>query len=119
MADVLRKRSCPRPTAIRMYSLRTSRRIGRVRYGGLKTGRTSKRIRGARGWSILTSVLESLRLSLPEFKLAHVLEEVTAWQTTVRGCFRQLLRSQNQPPPESSRGRVNSPLNAVLPATSH
>jgi transposase len=44
-----------------------------------KTGRTSKTIRGARRRTVLTSVVESLRLSLPTFTLAHVLEEVTSW----------------------------------------
>jgi len=44
-----------------------------------KTGRTSKTIRGARRRTVLTSVLESLRLSLPDFTLSHVLKEVTTW----------------------------------------
>jgi len=76
-----------------------------------KTGRTSKTIRGARRRTVLTSVLESLRLSLPTFTLAHVLEEVTIWLTTGRSCFRQLLEAHSLPPPESS------PLNALLPST--
>ena len=75
-----------------------------------KTGRTSKTIRGARRRTVLTSVLESLRLSLPNFTLRHVLEEVTAWQATGRSRFRQLLESLNLPPPQ------NSPLDALLPA---
>ena len=75
-----------------------------------KTGRTSKTIRGARRRTVLTSVLESLRLSLPEFTLAHVLQEVTAWLTTGYSRFRKLLESQNLPPPECS------PLEALLPA---
>lgn len=76
-----------------------------------KTGRTNKTIRGARRQTVLTSVLESLRLSLPNFTLAHVLEELTTWLTTGRSRFRQLLESQNLPPPECS------PLDALLPAT--
>ncbi|MDA1163917.1 MAG: transposase [Planctomycetota bacterium] len=75
-----------------------------------KTGRTSKTIRGARRRTVLTSVLESLRLSLPTFTLTHVLEEVTTWLTTGRSRFRKLLESQNLPPPECS------PLDALLPA---
>ena len=76
-----------------------------------KTGRTSKTLRGARRRTVLTSVLESLRLSLPTFTLTHVLEEVTAWLTSGRSRFQQLLESLNLPPPESS------PLDALLPAT--
>ena len=76
-----------------------------------KTDRTSKTIRGARRRTVLTSVLESLRLSLPDFTLNHVLEEVTNWLATGRSRFRQLLESQNLPPPECS------PLDALLPAT--
>jgi transposase len=76
-----------------------------------KTGRTSKTIRGARRRTVLTSVLESLRLSLPDFTLSHVLQEVTTWLVTGRSRFGQLLESQNLPPPECS------PLDALLPAT--
>ena len=76
-----------------------------------KTGRTSKTIRGARRRTVLTSVLESLRLSLPYFTLKYVLEEVTNWLATGRSRFRHLLESQNLPPPECS------PLDALLPAT--
>lgn len=76
-----------------------------------KTGRTSRTIRGARRRTVLTSVLESLRLSLPDFTLGHVLEEVTAWLITGRSRFRQLLESLNLPPPECST------LDVLLPAT--
>ena len=76
-----------------------------------KTGRTSKTLRGARRRTVLTSVLESLRLSLPSFTLAHVLEEVTTWLTSGRSRFRQMLEAHNLPPPE------HSPLDALLPAT--
>ena len=60
---------------------------------------------------MLTSVLESLRLSLPEFTLNHVLEEVISWLPTGRSLFRQLLESQNLPPHECST------LDALLRAT--
>ena len=77
-----------------------------------KTGRTSKTIRGARRRTVLTSVLESLRLSLPDFTLGHVLEEVTAWLVAGRSRFRQLLESLNLPPPQSHL------LDTLLPVTS-
>jgi hypothetical protein len=70
-----------------------------------------KAIRGARRRTVLTSVLESLRLSLSDFTLSHVLQEVTTWLVTGRSRFGQLLESQNLPPPECS------PLDALLPAT--
>ena len=76
-----------------------------------KTGCTSKTLRGARRRTVLTSVLESLRLSLPDFTLAHVLEEVTDWLTSGRSRFRQLLESLNLPPPDRSS------LGTLFPAT--
>jgi hypothetical protein len=44
-------------------------------------GRTSKTAAGARRRSVIVSVLESLRVNLPEFTLDHVLEEVKRWMT--------------------------------------
>ena len=60
---------------------------------------------------MLTSVLESLRLSLLTFTLTHVLEEVTAWLTSGRSRFQQLRESLNLPPPD------RSPLETLFPAT--
>jgi transposase len=56
-----------------------------------KMGRTSKTIPGARRQTILTSVLESLRLYLKTFTLAKVIEEVQDWSATGRSCFEELL----------------------------
>ncbi len=72
-----------------------------------KTGRTSKTIRR----TVLMSVLESLRLSLPDFTLSHLLQEVISWLSTGRPRFRQLLKAQKLPPPECST------LDALLSAT--
>jgi len=44
-----------------------------------KTGRTSKSMAGARRQTILTSVLESLRLYLPTFTLSSVIAEIDNW----------------------------------------
>jgi hypothetical protein len=74
-----------------------------------KTGRTNKTIRGARRRTVLTSVLESLRQTLPHFTLQHVLAEVTHWLSSDRSCFGQLLDCHNLPPPASSL------LNLLLP----
>jgi transposase len=43
------------------------------------TCRTSKTLRGAQRRTILFSVLESLKLHLPEFKLASVQLEMQSW----------------------------------------
>ena len=55
------------------------------------TGRTSKTSAGARRTSILTSVLESLRLYLPTYTLKTVIDEIKGWQETGRSCFRALM----------------------------
>jgi hypothetical protein len=46
-----------------------------------KAGRTSKTAAGARRRSVIVSVLESLRVNLEHFTLAHVLTEVSSWIT--------------------------------------
>jgi transposase len=56
-----------------------------------KTGRTSKTVRGARRQTVVTSVLESLRLYLTGFTLAAVIEEVQGWVAAGRSCFERQL----------------------------
>jgi transposase len=56
-----------------------------------KTGRTSKTIAGARRQTIVTSVLESLRLYLPAFTLTNVIAEIERWWQDGRSCFTKLL----------------------------
>jgi transposase len=65
-----------------------------------KTGRTNKTMHGARRQTILTSVLESLRLYLPTFTLSSVLEEMTRWCHAGRSCFTKLLQKLKLAPPE-------------------
>lgn len=74
-----------------------------------KTGRTSKTTRGARRRTVLTSVLESLRLSLPVFTLSTVVDEVQGWLTAGISRFGLLLQTLDLPPPTGSM------LDAVLP----
>jgi transposase len=50
-----------------------------------------KTINGARRQTILTSVLESLRLYLKTFTLANVLDELKHWWKTGKSCFTRLL----------------------------
>jgi hypothetical protein len=66
------------------------------------TGRTSKTIDGARRQTILTSVLQSLRLYLPTFTLSSVLAELKRWWTTARSCFTALLEKLELTLPEQS-----------------
>ena len=51
------------------------------------TGRTNKTLSGARRQTILMSVLESLRLYLPTFTLASVMEEFHRWWQAGKSCF--------------------------------
>jgi transposase len=67
-----------------------------------KTGRTNKAIGGARRQTILTSVLESLRLYLPTFTLSSVQEELTRWWAAGRSCFTKLLKKLKLTLPEQS-----------------
>jgi transposase len=72
-----------------------------------KTGRTNKTLAGARRQTIVTSVLESLRLYLPTFTLSGVLAEIRRWTQTGRSCFTELLETLNiSPPGESVLDRV-------------
>jgi hypothetical protein len=66
------------------------------------TGRTSKTIDGARRQTILTSVLQSLRLYLPTFTLSSVLEELKRWWATGESCFARLAKKLKLTPPEHS-----------------
>jgi transposase len=67
-----------------------------------QTGRTNKTIAGARRQTILTSVLESLRLYLTTFTLASVLAELQRWGAAGRSCFTELLDKLTLAPPQRS-----------------
>lgn len=56
-----------------------------------KMGRTNKTIAGARRQSILTSVVESLRVYLASYTLDSVVAELTRWATTGSSCFERQL----------------------------
>jgi transposase len=68
-----------------------------------ETGRTNKTSKGARRQTILTSVLESLRLYLPTFTLVSVLAELNRWWTTGQSCFAQLLQKLKLSVPPSDK----------------
>jgi transposase len=63
-----------------------------------QTGRTNKTSTGARRQTIVTSVLESLRLYLPTFTLASVLEELKRWWANGSSCFAKLLQKRQLKP---------------------
>jgi len=84
---------------------RTLRKPARAR----KTGQTSKTPLGARRTSILTSVLESLRLYLPTYTLGSVLEEMKRWQEAGKSCFRQLLEKLKLSLPDGAFWIVSFP----------
>jgi transposase len=66
------------------------------------TGRTNKTLVGARRQTIVSSVLESLRLYLPRFTLSSVLAEVQRWLQIGRSCFVALLDKLKLTPAASS-----------------
>jgi transposase len=75
-----------------------------------KTGRTNKTLVGARRQTIIVSVLESLRLYLPKFTLASVMEEIARWQQAGQSCFTKLLKKMKLQLP------AQSILDKVMPA---
>ena len=77
-----------------------------------KTGRTNKTSRGARRQTILVSVLESLRLHLPEFTLPNLIEEIRKWGRTGKSCFTRMLAKMKITP------LSDSPLDTLLPVPS-
>ena len=89
-------------------SERTLRNPARAR----DAGRTNKTVGGARRQTIIVSVLESLRLYLPIFSLANVIEEVQRWFEKGKSCFTQLLQQLKLTLPTASTPSV---LDKVLP----
>jgi hypothetical protein len=67
-----------------------------------KIGRTSKTLAGARRQTVLTSMLESLRLHLPEFTLSSVIAEILRWSQTGCSRFAELVAKLDLPPPDGS-----------------
>jgi transposase len=76
------------------------------------TGRTSKSLVGARRQTILVSVMESLRLYLPQFTLQSVMEEIDRWERVGKSCFTRLLNKMKLPSP------TETILDKVLPIPS-
>jgi transposase len=77
---------------------RTLRGVAQARV----TGRTNKTSAGARRQTILTSVLESLRLYLHNFTLASVIDEMKRWWAAGHSCFTKLLEKLKLARPKQS-----------------
>ena len=78
------------------------------------TGQTNKTAPGARRRTIITSVLDSLRLHLPQLTLKTVQAELERWQETGQSVFRRLVQTLNLPAltlPES----IRTPLELLVP----
>jgi transposase len=80
-----------------------------------KTGRTNKSPVGARRQTIIVSVLESLRLYLPTFTLASIIDEIQRWWQAGQSCFTRLLQNLQLPPPIACTESTPSTLDKVLP----
>jgi transposase len=83
-----------------------------------KTGRTNKTRDGARRQTILTSVLESLRVYLPTFTLASVVGELQNWMATGQSCFERLLHKLKLPRPTSERSVLERIFGRAVPVPS-
>jgi hypothetical protein len=79
--------------------------------GARESGRTNKTVNGARRQSILTSVLESLRVYLPTYTLGSVVDELMRWATTGCSCFERLLKKLKLTLPQ----RVQPILEQLIP----
>jgi transposase len=66
------------------------------------TGRTNKTGKGTRRQTVLTSVLESLRLYLPRYTLGSVVAELQRWWVDGRSCFEKLLKKSKLQPSEAA-----------------
>src|ERR1022692_524537 len=79
--------------------------------GAREAGRTNKTLVGARRQTIIVSVLESLRLYLPEFTLTSVMTEIARWWQAGKSCFTKLLKKMKLQTP------TQSILDKVMPVT--
>ncbi len=81
------------------------------------TGQTNKTARGCRRRTIITSVLDSLRVHLPKLTLHTVLAEIESWYRSGISCFRRMVNTLKLPPPQLPPN-VHSPLELLVPVPS-
>ena len=80
------------------------------------TGRTDKTGNGTRRRTIITSVLESLRLYLPKYTLGSVVEELVRWEATGRSCFEKLLHKLKLTLPQSTKSILDQIFSRPTPS---
>jgi transposase len=80
------------------------------------TGRTNKTLKGARRQTILTSVLESLRLYLPTFTFTTVVDELKRWCDSGRSCFETLLKQLELERPQSEQATLDRLFQKATPS---
>jgi hypothetical protein len=80
------------------------------------TGQTNKTVRGARRRTVITSVLDSLRVHLQQMTLQSVLTEINSWFRHGVSLFRRIVDSLKLPP-LNLPDRVQSPLDLLVPLT--
>jgi transposase len=81
------------------------------------TGQTNKTVRGARRRTVITSVLDSLRVHLPQMTLQSVLTEVNSWCRDGVSRFRRIVDSLKLPPLNLT-DQIQSPLDRLVPLAS-
>jgi hypothetical protein len=79
------------------------------------TGRTNKAVCGARRQTVITSVLESLRRQLRQFRLQTVVEEIERWTVRGRSCFTDLLNKVKRSLKTNFQVLGRSALEILLP----
>jgi hypothetical protein len=82
--------------------------------GDRDTGQTNKTVPGARRRTVITSVLDSLRVHLPQMTLHLVLAEIELWRQQGVSRFRRMVASLNLPPPDLP-DQIQSPLDLLVP----
>ena len=80
-----------------------------------KTGRTNKTADGARRQSIVTTVLESLRVYLPTFTLVTVVAELQQWAACGSSCFERLVKKLKLQPREFATPILLNSLRMPVP----
>ena len=78
------------------------------------TGQTNKTVSGARRRTVITSVLDSLRVHLPKLTLQAVLLEINSWYRSGVSCYRRMVESLKLPP-LTLPNAIQSPLDLLVP----
>ena len=80
------------------------------------TGQANKTLRGAQRRTVITSVLDSIRLKLKTRTLNSVMEELKEWAASGIGRFRREVQNRQLAPFDLPEG-ISSPLHLLIPLT--